>query len=125
MKKTLLIACAVLPAMILTGCKPYSTGARHGVVSKLSYKGVVCKSWEGELVMGGLRNNTDSDGVTSIGANIFEFSVTSEAVVSDLINAQASGAPISLTYNQFILPDLCGRKTDYVITAVGDRTAGR
>jgi hypothetical protein len=60
MRKWLLIALALLillPALgfgawaWLTMSFPYSEGERTGFVQKISNKGWVCKSWEGELTM--------------------------------------------------------------------------
>jgi len=123
MRKLLMMA-AVIP--MLTACGVYSDGERTGVVNKLSNKGLLCKTWEGEMLLGGLKTkkstNTDSDGhtstSTSVVANIFEFSVTDETVVNKIKTAQRSAEVVTLTYGEFILPDICGRATSYVITDV-------
>ena len=54
--KNYLLSAALLSAISLSACSPYSEGERTGVVQKLSYKGIVCKSYEGEQLLGGLRS---------------------------------------------------------------------
>lgn len=116
MKNLLLLATS---AAMLTACGPtYSDGERTGTVSKISYKGVVCKSWEGELVMGGLRSTRDTEGRRGVAANIFLYSVKDEQIVSKIKEAARTGARTTLTYDQKLLPEICGRKTSYVITGV-------
>nr|WP_294936631.1 6-phosphogluconate dehydrogenase [uncultured Flavobacterium sp.] len=65
---------------------PYSEGVRAGELIKLSRKGVVMKTWEGEL----------SQGLS--GAKIFRFSVLDkdEKVIDDLKNYQ--GKYVKITY---------------------------
>lgn len=118
MKNILLTAAIAAASLSLTACSPYSEGARTGTVTKISYKGYVCKSYEGELLMGGLRNTTDSDGKAGVAANIFLYSVKDESIVEDLKRAAETGARVTLAYEQFALPEICGRKTGYIITGV-------
>src|SRR4030066_2378361 len=67
----------------------YAEGERTGYVQKLSKKGWLCKTWEGEIVV-----------VTMPGAipGKFEFTVRDASVV-DRINAQA-GKRVVLHYEQ-------------------------
>jgi hypothetical protein len=86
----------------------YSEGERAGYVQKLSKKGWVCKSWEGEIAM-----------VTMPGAipEKFDFSIRDEAVAQK-INALA-GKRVVLMYrqNKFI-PSTCFGETEYFVTDV-------
>lgn len=110
-RKIILIATT---AMILTGCNyTYSDGTRSGIVDKFSYKGFICKSYEGELNRGGVTNTGDG-----LIANTFKFSVKSESIVREIEKAAQSGKRVTLTYDQKALPEFCGRKTDYVVTKV-------
>jgi len=53
MKHTLLAASVLLTVILSTPAQAdcYSEGIRVGVVQKISKKGMINKSWEGELVM--------------------------------------------------------------------------
>ncbi len=86
----------------------YSSGERAGYVQKLSSKGWLCKTWEGEIAM-----------VTMPGAipEKFEFSVRDEAVAQQ-INALA-GKRVVLHYEQHkFLPTSCFGDTEYFVEAV-------
>src|SRR5262245_53184790 len=54
----------------------YSTGERIGYIQKISKKGWVCKTWEGELAM------LNQPGVP---AQIFNFSVRDDAVAQNIL----------------------------------------
>ena len=92
----------------------YSEGERAGYVQKLSRKGWLCKTWEGEIAM-----------VTMPGAipDRFEFSVRDEAVATK-INAMA-GQRVVLSYAQHkFVPTNCFGETEYFVTdarAVGEQ----
>jgi hypothetical protein len=84
----------------------YSEGERVGYVQKLSRKGWVCKTWEGELAM-----------VTMPGAipEKFYFSVRGEAVASQL--NKSLGKRVGLKYTQHLgLPTSCFGETEYFVS---------
>lgn len=86
----------------------YSSGERAGWVQKLSNKGWLCKTWEGELSM-----------VAMPGAlpEKFLFTVIDDAV-ADKIN-QAMGKRVALHYEQHLgVPGNCFGDTQYFVTSV-------
>ena len=86
----------------------YSEGERAGYIQKLSSKGWVCKTWEGEIAM-----------VTMPGAipEKFPFTVRDAAVARE-INA-LSGKRVVLSYQQHkFVPSSCFGETEYFVTAV-------
>ena len=86
----------------------YSRGERSGYVQKLSQKGWLCKTWEGELAM------TNMPGAMP---EIFRFSVR-DAQVSAEIN-RTIGNRVSLTYEQHRgVPTSCFGETEYFVTRV-------
>jgi hypothetical protein len=86
----------------------YSTGQRSGYVQKISQKGWLCKTWEGELAM------TTVPGVAPV---IFEFSVRDDAVARQI--EQVGGQRVSLTYQQHKgVPTSCFGETEYFVTGV-------
>lgn len=95
----------------------YSNGDRAGTVTKFSSKGYFCKTWEGELNMGGMREESDGKH-TSIVANIWEFSVTDPNVVAQVKEAMATGQHVVLTYDQWMIAPLCTSMSGYVVTEV-------
>jgi hypothetical protein len=86
----------------------YSRGERAGFVQKLSRRGWVCKTWEGELAQ------VNMPGALS---DMFMFTVRDAAVVEKL-NA-AVGQRVVLTYEQHRgLPSSCFGETEYFIVDV-------
>lgn len=86
----------------------YSEGERTGYVQKLSKKGWLCKTWEGEIAM-----------VTMPGAipEKFAFTVTDDRVVKT-INSLA-GQRVVLQYQQHkFIPSSCFGETEYFIQDV-------
>lgn len=86
----------------------YSEGERAGYVQKLSKKGFVCKTWEGEMAM-----------VTMPGtvAEKFLFTVPSDAIAAQL-NASV-GKRMALHYQQHKwIPTSCFGETEYFVTEV-------
>jgi hypothetical protein len=116
--KTLRLICLLIASAALSACgQGYSTGSRMGVVTKFSNKGLVMKSWEGEMNLGGFRNKTNSNGESLVVANVFVFSVTSPDIAKQINEAMISGARVELVYNQWFLPPL-SQDSGYTITAV-------
>lgn len=88
----------------------YSTGERAGWLQKLSYKGFVCKTWEGELALVSLPGSS---------VEKFLFTVRDAAVASKL--QAAMGKRVSLHYEEKVgLPTSCFGETRYFITDVSE-----
>ncbi len=86
----------------------YSEGERAGFMQKLSKKGWLCKTWEGELSLVALPGAAPEK---------FNFSVRDD-VIAQQINA-AVGQRVALTYEQHkAVPTSCFGETEYFITAV-------
>ena len=86
----------------------YSEGERAGYVQKLSKKGFICKTWEGEMAM-----------VTMPGtvAEKFAFTVPTDAIAARL-NANV-GKRMALHYQQHKwIPTSCFGDTEYFVTEV-------
>jgi len=114
MKKVIVL---VFMVAFLAGCgRNYSNGSRVGVVTKLSEKGVIWKSWEGELNLGGVRQGTDANGNSSVVPNIFEFNAD-PSVVSKLQEAMRTGKRVELVYRQWLIAPL-SISNDHVIIEV-------
>jgi len=86
----------------------YSTGERSGYVQKLSRKGYVCKTWEGEMAMVSMPGTLSEK---------FPFTVPDKAV-ADKVNASV-GKRVALQYEQHKwLPSSCFGDTEYFVTDV-------
>ena len=79
----------------------YSTGERAGWVQKLSRKGWVCKTWEGELALVSLPGTTPEK---------FMFTIWDDAVAVQV--TQAMGKRVALHYEEKVgLPGSCFGET--------------
>jgi len=86
----------------------YSTGTRAGILQKVSKRGWVCKTWEGELQM---------TAVPGAAPEKFVFSARSDSIASEL--SRLSGQHVVLTYEQHKrVPNSCFGDTEYFITDV-------
>jgi len=86
----------------------YSTGDRAGYLQKISKKGWVCKTWEGEIAM------TPMPGATP---QYFSFTVRNDSIASLL--EQNAGKQVSLTYEEHRgIPSSCFGDTRYFVTGV-------
>jgi hypothetical protein len=103
----------VVLSLVLFGCSSnYSKGFRIGQVRKFSQKGVFIKSWEGELLLGGVVS--DGGRNPTLVNETFEFSVDPEAqhgenineVVDEITKAAESGKRTKLYYNQDTWPKI-------------------
>ena len=83
----------------------YSQGQRAGFVQKISYRGWICKTWEGELAMINIPGTLTEK---------FIFTVKDEAVVKK-INASL-GKKVTLIYEEHVgIPSSCFGDTGYFI----------
>lgn len=106
----ILVALIGLSALYLFGAWhwSYSTGDRAGWVQKISHKGWLCKTWEGELALVSLPGST---------VEKFLFTVHDEQVAADI--TRVIGKRVSLHYEEKVgLPTSCFGDTRYFVTKV-------
>ena len=86
----------------------YSEGTRTGYNQKLSHKGWLCKTWEGEIAL---------SNVPGQAPQLFQYSVRDDAVAAQI--QQLEGARVALTYEQHKgIPTSCFGETEYFATGV-------
>lgn len=90
----------------------YSEGSRSGILTKISKKGYVFKTYEGELNIGGLNQG---DG-TIMPQSIFRFSVSDKLVYNQI--EEYEGKKVVLHYKQVIKNFFWQGETDYFIYQV-------
>lgn len=115
--RSALMGFAILATVMATsgcaGCgSGYSEGDRVGVVTKFSRRGLIWKSWEGEMTLTGFRPTENGAMV----ANLWQFSADDQ-IAAEISKAMQTGGPLKLTYRQWaIAPSF--QDTDYNITKV-------
>jgi hypothetical protein len=110
---TVLLILVLIPAVIISLWVwvalgyTYASGERAGYVQKISKKGWLCKTWEGELAMANLPGTMPQ---------IFTFTVRNDSIAH--VIEQNIGKQVSLTYQQHRgLPTSCFGETEYFISA--------
>lgn len=86
----------------------YSSGERVGYLQKLSHKGLLCKTYEGELLLVAVPGQAPEK---------FHFTVRDEALPGEM--NRLMGQRISLSYEQHVgIPSSCFGETQYYATKV-------
>lgn len=115
LKKYLLILIGVLiicgALFVWVSGWTYSDGTRAGELIKVSRKGVVFKTWEGQLNLGGF--DSGSEGLVG---NIWNFSTTNKEVYQKL--QELEGNKVKLSYKQRYKTMPWQGKTEYFIDKV-------
>lgn len=94
----------------VVGCNGVtSNGERTGYITKISYKeGIIAKSWEGEMVLGGLNN-------TAV-ANTWQFTVPSDMILLDRIKyASEHGIKVTIQYHQPFFYNIWSSRSGYFV----------
>ena len=109
-----LLSLLLIPALIValwtwvTLGYSYSRGDRAGYVQKLSKKGWLCKTWEGELAMSAIPGSMPQ---------LFLFTVKNDSVAALL--EKNLGKRVSLTYDEHRgVPTSCFGETSYFVSDV-------
>lgn len=92
----------------------YSEGERTGVLTKLSKKGYIWKTWEGELNLGGMSDNGGGVAVP----NVWMFTVVDDAVAQKMLPAATGAKRITLKYTEVWKASFAQGQTDYFITGI-------
>jgi hypothetical protein len=96
MKKVLLIIFLLIAGFLtFLFMTNYSDGVRSGVMMKISRKGYIFKTHEGQLNIGGF-DQTNDIGVS----NVWEFSVMDNLVLDQLEDAMDRSQRVKLHYNE-------------------------
>lgn len=86
----------------------YSSGERNGFIEKISQRGWVCKTWEGELA---------TTPVPGGAPQIFDFTVRDPAVAQQVTNLMGQRATLLYEQHRYV-PTNCFGETEYYITGV-------
>ena len=113
-KLLLILVFLVLPVLLFalytwaTLHYAYSSGERAGYVQKISRKGWICKTWEGELAM---------TTVPGVAPQIWQFTVRGDATAHQI--EQTAGHRVALSYQQHRgVPSSCFGETEYFVNGV-------
>lgn len=90
----------------------YSDGTKTGTLTKITQKGFIFKTYEGQLNLGGMV----SDGDGGMVANVFNFSIKDKHIFEQL--SQSQDKRVKLKYNQYLNVPIPVGDSNYIITNV-------
>lgn len=93
MKTNLKIMGMILATMLLAACGDYGSGEKLGRITKLNQQGTICKSWEGEIIRGGMNNGSGAFGAP------FQFTVEDPVVLKQVQAAFDKQQEVKITYH--------------------------
>ena len=102
----------IVPVGGLTGglMPTYSVGSRDGYVTKLSRKGIVFKTYEGELQVG--------TGNMAALQEPFSYSIADPELTQPLSNYASNGTRIRLRYREYLIPNWREGSSRHIVTSV-------
>lgn len=107
-----------LLALLFVGCgEGYSEGERTGIVTKFSKTGLIWKTWEGEMNLGGVVPGREGAMVP----NIWEFTVEGDEIVERVKQIQREQKPVTFRYRKWIIRPAPRTETGYFVTEIVDR----
>lgn len=89
------LLCLMTVLCLLTSCNSTnpSNGQKIGSIVKLAHEGLFYKTWEGELIRGGMNDGSGSFG------NIFHFVIENQNLVNKALFAMENNKEIILIYH--------------------------
>ena len=111
----LVLGCGTCAGSCMTGCdRGYSQGERIGTVYKFSKKGLMWKTWEGEMNLGGVVAGQNGGDV----ANVWGFTVSDEKWIPEVQRALDGGYPVKVGYIQWWIAKQPVTETGYEVVSV-------
>ena len=100
------LSCAlVLVALGATGCSTNEspgTGEKIGQIVKLSKQGLLCKTWEGQIIRGGM-----SGGSGAFGTVPFDFTIESDEMAQKATEYMQNQTEVLINYRMELVYALC------------------
>lgn len=107
----LLVIFAVIGSGFVGCDSTYSNGFRDGYVQKFSSKGIVFKSWEGELALPGMSRSGDKL------SGVWEFSVDDPVLIQELENISPDEL-VRVHYRQILKNAPAFHSTDFRVISI-------
>ena len=80
--------------VFLSGCWDMGGGEKIGSITRLQRTGVFCKTWEGEIIRGGLNSGSGVVG------NAFHFTVEDDTIAQQVQKAMEAQQEVKITYKK-------------------------
>ena len=93
--------------------KTYSDGCRIGTITKFGNRGFVCRTWEGEMNLGGTHKSGNDTIPTT-----WQFSDPSGAFAERINELANSGKRVSIRYRQVWVRSVWASDSDYYVVGI-------
>ena len=87
----------IIYAVLFSPGIPYSDGTRSGIIRRISHKGFIIKTWEGELDL----TTNEQGGSDAIVREVFHFSVASPEMAMEIREKEKTGQRATLYYREY------------------------
>ncbi len=91
-KSLVLFTTLVLSLFTLSGCIDTGTGSNVGIITKIAKQGVICPTWEAEIVRGGMSNGSGVNGQS------FHFTIQDDATAALVQQAMDTQSEVKINY---------------------------
>lgn len=105
----LLLSVFVLP---IAGCWDYGGGEKVGTITRLNRQGLICKTWEGEIIRGGL--NTGS----GVMGQAFHFTIEDDGLAKEVEKAMNSQQEVKISYKMEAITICRSDSQNYFLTKI-------
>ena len=112
MKTFLRLAAIALVAVSSTACWNTGSGEKIGVITKLAKSGVVFKTWEGQIVRGGL-----SGGSGVVGAP-FDFTIEDDKLAEEVQRIMDQQKEVKIHYKSELITLFRSDSNDHFLTGI-------
>lgn len=93
-RSTVKLFIPMFAAVLLAGCWDKGGGEKIGSITRLQRTGLFCKTWEGEIIRGGLNSGSGVIGYA------FHFTVENEALAQQVQKAMEAQQEVKISYNE-------------------------
>ena len=83
---------SILSLFLLAGCWDTGSGEKLGTITRLQRTGLFCKTWEGEIIRGGLNAGSGVVGAA------FHFTIEDDALAEQVKKAMEAQQEVKITY---------------------------
>lgn len=105
------IALAAIVPVMLSGCIDSGSGEKPGMIVKLAQQGILCKTWEAELVRGGFNAGTGVSGQS------FDFTITDPELLKKVQYAMENQKEVKIHYRSEAVT-FCSSDSNHFLTNI-------
>ncbi len=107
-----MLSAAVALCFTLTGCGDQGQGEKNGTITKLANTGLFCKTWEAEIIRGGLNSGSGVIGAA------FDFTIEDDALLKKVQQAFDQQREVRIHYRTEVVTFCRSDSSDHFLTSI-------